>query len=45
MDKKKKQEAYNKAMREASVVRSPSNILGKRRKKAKVLGEYNQYIY
>lgn len=42
---KKKLKAYDKAMREASVVEGPANVLGKNKHKGKILGKYNDLIY
>jgi hypothetical protein len=42
---KKKAKAYSKAMRKASVVEGPSNVLEEVKHKGKVLGKYNDLIY
>lgn len=45
MDTKKEQEWYNKALKEASTVESPSNVKKNIKHKGKVLGKYNDLIY
>ena len=42
---KKKDKAYSEAMKEASVVEGPANVLGNVKHKGKILGEYNALIY
>ena len=48
MDKKRnetKAKAYSKAIKKASVVESPANVLEKIKHKGKILGKYNDLIY
>ncbi len=42
---KKKSKAYSEAMKEASIVRSPANVLKDVKHKGKILGKYNELIY
>lgn len=42
---KEKHKKYSKAMREASTVEGPANVLRKVKHKGKVLGKYNNLIY
>ena len=42
---KKKKKAYGKAMREASVVEGPADVLNSVKHKGKILGKYNALIY